>query len=161
MIDLESLQRWIEAHETLLSGAAAAAFLATLVIARVGTTTRALFFRGQKSGVQDGEDSALKALEPASTEPFLQRPAIAVMPFINHSDAAEQDYLVSGITENLITALRLGLPPVSGLRPVVRWSLQRGHRRPGDRASPRAEIPIPRHDPGRPGPVSSDARRRS
>jgi TolB-like protein len=37
--------------------------------------------------------------------PLLERPAIAVLPFVNMSDDSEQDYFSDGISEDLITAL--------------------------------------------------------
>jgi adenylate cyclase len=47
--------------------------------------------------------------EPASVEkmafPLPDKPSIAVLPFINMSDDAEQEYLADGITENITTAL--------------------------------------------------------
>jgi TolB-like protein/Tfp pilus assembly protein PilF len=45
-------------------------------------------------------------LAPQSSElPLPDRPAIAVLPFINMSDDREQDYFSDGISEDLITAL--------------------------------------------------------
>jgi hypothetical protein len=37
--------------------------------------------------------------------PRFDRPAIAVLPFVNASDEPEQDYFSSGISEDIITAL--------------------------------------------------------
>jgi TolB-like protein len=42
---------------------------------------------------------------PASTVELLERPAIAVLPFVNLSGDPEQDYFSDGISEDLITAL--------------------------------------------------------
>jgi TolB-like protein len=41
----------------------------------------------------------------ATTMALADRPSIAVLPFTNLSDAAEQDFFVDGITDDLITAL--------------------------------------------------------
>ena len=42
---------------------------------------------------------------PAPALPLPDRPAIAVLPFVNMSDDPEQDYFSDGISEDLITAL--------------------------------------------------------
>ncbi len=47
-----------------------------------------------------GPDSA-----PRSAVPPSDRPAIAVLPFVNRSDDAEQEYFADGISEDIITAL--------------------------------------------------------
>jgi TolB-like protein len=41
----------------------------------------------------------------ATTKALADRPSIAVLPFTNMSDDAEQDFFVDGITEDLVTAL--------------------------------------------------------
>jgi adenylate cyclase len=50
-----------------------------------------------------------KKMEPASVEkmafPLPEKPSIAVLPFDNMSDDQKQEYIVDGITENIIAAL--------------------------------------------------------
>jgi len=61
--------------------------------------------------------------EPASLErmafPLPDIPSIAVLPFINMSDDAQQEYYVDGMTDDLIT----GLSKVSGLFVIARNSV--------------------------------------
>ena len=61
--------------------------------------------------------------EPASVErmafPLPDKPSIAVLPFVNMSDDAEQEYFVDGMTEDLIT----DLSNLSGLFVIARNSV--------------------------------------
>ncbi len=51
--------------------------------------------------------------------PLPDKPSIAVLPFINMSNDAEQEYFVDGITEDLIT----DISKISGLFVIARNSV--------------------------------------
>jgi TolB-like protein/cytochrome c-type biogenesis protein CcmH/NrfG len=58
---------------------------------------------GAPPPARDRADQSEPAARPAL--PPLDRPAIAVLPFANRSEAAEQEYFSDGISEDIITAL--------------------------------------------------------
>ncbi len=68
---------------------------------------KGLRFVGEVQTQPDGADAGLTAgSEPSSAAlPLPDRPAIAVLPFINMSDDPEQEYFSDGISEDIITAL--------------------------------------------------------
>jgi TolB-like protein len=99
MDEFEIVKSWVENQESFLSGLAAVTFLATLIVAPMAATTRALHRRRRDDGLASGDGCGL------STEQILSRPAVAVLPFANQSDDPEQVYFAAGITEDLITAL--------------------------------------------------------
>jgi TolB-like protein len=53
----------------------------------------------------DGRPTDEANASPRAVPPLPDRPAIAVLPFINMSDDTEQDYFSDGISEDIITAL--------------------------------------------------------
>ncbi len=65
----------------------------------------------------------VEKVEPASVDnmayPLPDKPSIAVLPFINMSDDAEQEYFCDGVTEDLIT----DLSKISGLFVIARNSI--------------------------------------
>ena len=74
-------------------------------IARVGyrLTAPNLTVRGDTIDVSKPALNA--APQSATAEAVLQRPAVAILPFLNLSGDISQDYFADGITEDLITAL--------------------------------------------------------
>ena len=58
---------------------------------------------GDESSLEPAPDAARE--RPAMTLPLPDRPAIAVLPFINMSGDPEQEYFSDGISEDIITAL--------------------------------------------------------
>ena len=66
---------------------------------------KGLRFIGEVKAVQDGNLSPAPAPEQTLTLPLPDRPAIAVLPFVNMTDDPAQDYFSDGISEDIITAL--------------------------------------------------------
>jgi adenylate cyclase len=67
--------------------------------------TRATFETIRGSGASAGPEAAAAATSPRPvTEPVVEPPSVAVLPFENLS-AAEESYFTDGITEDIITAL--------------------------------------------------------
>jgi TolB-like protein len=72
---------------------------------------KGLRFVAPVSTQPNGDESALEPApdpvreRPSVTLPLPDRPAIAVLPFINMSDEPEQEYFSDGISEDIITAL--------------------------------------------------------
>ena len=62
--------------------------------------------------------TAIKRYPPAEAAAASEKPAIAVLPFVNMSGDAEQEYFVDGMTEDLIT----DLSKISGLLVIARTS---------------------------------------
>jgi TolB-like protein/Tfp pilus assembly protein PilF len=91
-------------HEQLLTGLAAMAALAGLVISPLGHGLRALLGRQRRRvlGADPGEAAA-----PPPPPVVTDRPSIAVLPFTNMSDDREQEFLADGMTEDIITGLSL------------------------------------------------------
>ncbi len=59
------------------------------------------------------------ALEPSATSPLPDKPSLAVLPFENLSDDAEEEYFADGLTDDLIT----DLSKISGLFVIARNSV--------------------------------------
>lgn len=68
---------------------------------------KGLRFVGEVQSQPDGVDAGMiEGGEPSSAVlPLPDRPAIAVLPFINMSDDSEQEYFSDGISEDIVTAL--------------------------------------------------------
>ena len=67
---------------------------------------KGLRFVGAVQVVPDGAlSAALAAEQPPPALPLPDRPAIAVLPFVNMTSDPDQDYFSDGITEDIITAL--------------------------------------------------------
>ena len=101
---------WLEANETVLSAVAAAVVVFSVVGAAMRgalkKTSTALVgtARSTKQVLSRGQAPEIDVSQPVPG--FGGRPAIAVLPFDNMSEDADQDYFADGITEDVLTSLQ-------------------------------------------------------
>ncbi len=98
MESISQVFAWIGAHETVLSGLAAA-------IVIVGVLLSPLRQRLSRSAANKSDPPAETPQPAAPVVPITDRPSIAVLPFSNLSGDAEQQYLADGLAEDIITGL--------------------------------------------------------
>ncbi len=117
---------WLTAHETALSAFAALVVIVGVVLSPLGAGLRGLFSTGarqQKIAEPMTVDTANpgtanpKTASPETPSPTanvlpdtsppsnIDKPSIAVLPFVNMSDDKDKEYFADGMTEDIITGL--------------------------------------------------------
>lgn len=130
---IRSIFAWIGTNESVLSGIAAAIVIAGFAYRPI----RSLLTRGDDGARATGPDRSAAEASPLPP-PITDRPSIAVMPFANLSNDAEQEFLADGLSEDII----LGLSRIKQLFVIARGSCFSYKGRPIDAGQVSRELGV-------------------
>ena len=100
---VSALIAWIGENEAILSGGAALVVMIGFVASPLGAGLRSLVGRNETSA-SDTSGSPLEDI-PAPLDPIVDRPSVAVLPFVPNSDDKDSGIFADGMTDDIITAL--------------------------------------------------------
>ena len=98
---------WLTEHEAALSATAALVVIIGVVLSPIGMGFRRLISnkRGPATEVVNATDAPLATTQHNIEDLSLQKPSIAVMPFVNMSQDKAKEFFADGMTEDIITGL--------------------------------------------------------
>ncbi|MDH5276968.1 MAG: hypothetical protein OEW88_11145 [Gammaproteobacteria bacterium] len=113
MATLDEIRVWITANESFLSGMAALAALAALVLSPIGMAVRRMLVRNRADARADADhltpDRAMPRQKAAPATPAgNNEPILAVLPFDNLSSDPEMQFFSDGVSEEIIQRLSRG-----------------------------------------------------